>query len=137
MTVLCGLGAVELEGVGGGGRSGDVSVAVEAMASVRLMSLTRLRYRLSRTLHSFMIFFLTGVERVVLCHGELASMIMIAIEVGKSTSRAIPSCWHCLAKKFKLKINHPLTLAYPCKNTSVALRLILIGSFVLQGYKLH
>ena len=41
MTVLCGLGAVELEGVGGGGRSGDVSVAVEAMASLRLLSLTR------------------------------------------------------------------------------------------------
>ncbi len=41
MTVLCGLGAVELEGVGGG-RSGDVSVAVEAMASLRLLSPTRI-----------------------------------------------------------------------------------------------
>ena len=31
VTVLCGLGAVELEGVGGG-RSGDVSVEAEAIA---------------------------------------------------------------------------------------------------------
>ena len=32
VTVLCGLGAVELEGVGGG-KSGDVSVEAEAIAA--------------------------------------------------------------------------------------------------------
>ena len=85
MTVLCGLGAVEVEGVGGGGRSGDVSEAVEAMGSMRLMSLTRLRYRLSRTLQPFVIFW-TGVERV-LCHGDLANII--AIEVRKSRARSL------------------------------------------------
>lgn len=35
MTVLCGLGEVELEGAGGG-RSGDVSVEAEAIADMRL-----------------------------------------------------------------------------------------------------
>ena len=40
MTVLCGLGEVELEDVGGG-RSGDVSVEVEAIAGMRLLFLTR------------------------------------------------------------------------------------------------
>ena len=33
VTVLCGLGGVELEGVGGG-RSGDVSLEVEAIAGM-------------------------------------------------------------------------------------------------------
>ena len=33
MTVLCGLGGLELEAVGGG-RRGDVSVEVEAMADI-------------------------------------------------------------------------------------------------------
>ena len=38
VTVLCGLGAVELEGVGGG-KSGDVSVEAEAIAAdTRLFS---------------------------------------------------------------------------------------------------
>lgn len=37
VTVLCGLGAVEREGVGGG-RSGDVSVEAEAIADTRLFS---------------------------------------------------------------------------------------------------
>lgn len=38
VTVLCGLGEVELEGAGGG-KSGDVSVEAEAIAGMRLLSL--------------------------------------------------------------------------------------------------
>lgn len=46
VTVLCGLGEVELEGVGGG-RSGDVSVEVEAIAGMRQMFLMQFTCRVS------------------------------------------------------------------------------------------
>lgn len=43
VTVLCGLGDVELEGVGGG-RSGDVSAEVEAIADMRVFLLPGFTY---------------------------------------------------------------------------------------------
>lgn len=46
MTVLCVLGEWEVEGVGGG-RSGEVSVEVEAIAGLKGFFLIRLRYILS------------------------------------------------------------------------------------------
>lgn len=44
VTVLCGLGGMELEGVECG-RSGDVSVEVEAIRGMRPIFLTRSTYR--------------------------------------------------------------------------------------------
>ena len=59
VTVLWGLGGVELEGVGCG-RSGDVSVELEGMAGVRLLRLTRFTSGFSRTSRSLGV--LTGAD---------------------------------------------------------------------------
>lgn len=71
VTVLCGLLEVELESVGGG-RSGDASVEVEAIAGMKLLSLTQSTYGLSWHPHFWDFGLLAGDDHV-LYHGELAN----------------------------------------------------------------
>ena len=83
MTVLCGLGAVELEDIGGG-RSGDVSVEMEAIAGMTHEAL-RVVYAESR----ISCIDLRGVESVWY-HGESANIIM-AIGISSKRTGAGPS----------------------------------------------
>ena len=84
MTVLCGLGAVEVEGIGGG-RSGDVSVEVEVIAGMTHEAL-RVGYAESR----ISCIDLRGVESVWY-HGESANIIM-AIGISSIRSAGHSPC---------------------------------------------
>lgn len=93
VTVLCGLGGLELDGAGGG-RSGDVSVGGEAIAGTSYCFWRVLEVDDPKPRHSFE--FLSKVDQVS-SHSESANIIAIRIQDDRMSR--IPPISPCLANR--------------------------------------